>query len=420
DLTDEHERAFQMDRLIRGLRVRNTSPTAVVDEQKAEEKNSPSQPAASVDLPPYQAEQQPWYVAGPPAIKRLARAEAIPLIRPHPVLLLTVNDNEFFAVGRLLQPLPNQERVVQVSVGNETYYLGRYGAYDAVLVKTRMGSAGPGATMLVTQRAQDFWKPRATIAIGVAFGMNPSKQKIGDVLVASEIIPYNPIRAGATTLERGQRLASDAALFNRFDNTYDWQFTRPDGTLCRVHKGTVLSGEELIDNAERKAELQQRFPEAIGGEMEGTGLSAASFYERRPWILIKAICDWADGTKHSQHQPFAAAAAASLVNNVLSDPEALEAPEAAQAHQTQQPESATVAAHQETTPPPKVNPPQPTAPRANPARAAKERYLATLYRKLDAAYSQKSTLLSQVDKVTINEQIAQLEAEIKQLEQELQ
>jgi len=94
--------------------------------------------------------------------------------------------------------------------------------------------------------------------------------------------------------------------------------------LAGLHKGAVLSGEELIDNAARKAELLQRFPEAIGGEMEGTGLSAASFYERRPWILIKAICDWADGVKNSYHQPLAAAAAASLVHHVLSDPDALD------------------------------------------------------------------------------------------------
>lgn len=282
-------------------------------------------PAAVLAKTPlnYDRTQQPWYVDRPPAIQRLPRTEAAQWHNQIQVLLLTVNDNEFFAVGRLLQPLPLQECVRQVTIDNETYYLGRYGVYNAAVVKSRMGSVSPGAAMQVTQKAQDLWKPWATIAVGVAFGMDPGKQQLGDVLIAREIIPYNPIRAGTTAIERAQRLAADVALYNRFDNAYDWEFRLPDGRLSRLFKGTVLSGEELIDNAARTAELLQRFPEAIGGEMEGTGLSAASFYERRPWILIKAICDWADGAKNSYHQPLAAAVAASLVHHVLSDPDAL-------------------------------------------------------------------------------------------------
>ena len=47
-------------------------------------------------------------------------------------------------------------------------------------------------------------------------------------------------------------------------------------------------------------------PEAIGGEMEGVGLSAAAIRSRVPWILAKSICDWADGQKHKSYQPLAA------------------------------------------------------------------------------------------------------------------
>lgn len=57
--------------------------------------------------------------------------------------------------------------------------------------------------------------------------------------------------------------------------------------------------------------------------MEGAGLSASSLYNNTPWILIKAICDWADGSKHKRHQPLAAAAATSLAYHVLNRPDAL-------------------------------------------------------------------------------------------------
>ena len=39
-------------------------------------------------------------------------------------------------------------------------------------------------------------------------------------------------------------------------------------------------------------------PEAIGGEMEGAWkLYVACAYEKVDWLLVKAICDWADGQK---------------------------------------------------------------------------------------------------------------------------
>jgi nucleoside phosphorylase len=90
-------------------------------------------------------------------------------------------------------------------------------------------------------------------------------------------------------------------------------------------EGAVLSGEELIDNAERKKELFDAFPHAIGGEMEGRGLYGAAQAAGVDWILVKAICDWADGNKHKLAQPLAAAAAVDLVRHVLLDRGALAA-----------------------------------------------------------------------------------------------
>ncbi len=52
--------------------------------------------------------------------------------------------------------------------------------------------------------------------------------------------------------------------------------------------------------------------------MEGIGFCSAANSLQKPWILIKAICDWADGKKNDKHQPLAAAAAVSLVHYVLS------------------------------------------------------------------------------------------------------
>jgi nucleoside phosphorylase len=78
-----------------------------------------------------------------------------------------------------------------------------------------------------------------------------------------------------------------------------------------------------VDDPAFKAELFRKYPHAIGGEMEGVGLSAAAVRHGVPWILVKAICDWGDGKKHKKHQPLAAAAAVSLVHHVLSQADVL-------------------------------------------------------------------------------------------------
>ncbi|MFB3154300.1 MAG: NB-ARC domain-containing protein, partial [Candidatus Acidiferrales bacterium] len=61
-------------------------------------------------------------------------------------------------------------------------------------------------------------------------------------------------------------------------------------------------------------------PEAIGGEMEGAGLYVSCHDENVDWILVKAICDWADGHKAEDkkaRQQTAAHNAASFVLHAL-------------------------------------------------------------------------------------------------------
>jgi hypothetical protein len=144
------------------------------------------------------------------------------------------------------------------------------------------------------------------------------------VLIASQIISYEPQRVSEDqVVSRGPIPPVNATLLNRFENASNWSFQRPDGSRCERQAGPLLSGEKLIDNPLFKAELFRRFPQAIGGEMEGVGLAAAALRDGVPWILVKAICDWADGEKHNKHQPLAAASAVSLTQHVLSQTDVL-------------------------------------------------------------------------------------------------
>ena len=102
----------------------------------------------------------------------------------------------------------------------------------------------------------------------------------------------------------------------------DWKFKRYDGYVKMV-AGAMLSGEKLVNNREFRDRLKERFPEAIGGEMEGIGAYAAASRRNTEIILVKGICDWADGHKNDVAQPFAGHAAVSLACHVLAKADVL-------------------------------------------------------------------------------------------------
>ncbi|WP_165227599.1 5'-methylthioadenosine/S-adenosylhomocysteine nucleosidase family protein [Aquisphaera insulae] len=318
---------FAPDRVLgEALKFAHRKLERLVAQAKAEQRTSPTEqpPLRPVlELPFYLAEDQPWHGALP-EVREAAFKDLISQVGQIDLILFTVTDIELHAALRLVEPLPRRKFVQKGFVQQETYYLGRLGTCNMAVTKCRMGSVGSGSAELATQHAIQIWRPRAIIMAGIAFGKEPAKQRIADVLVASEIIPYEPQRVGeALTIRRGAVVPASTTLLNRFDNVPHWSFSRPDRSPSGKVVGPVLSGEKLVDDLAFKSSLFNAHPTAIGGEMEGAGLAAAAHRHGVPWIMAKGICDWADGAKHDSHQPLAAAAAMSLVHNVLSQADVL-------------------------------------------------------------------------------------------------
>lgn len=271
----------------------------------------------------YDNESQPWYMDNFPVSTEIDFSQISSLRDEIDVVLITATDEELKAVMGKLESYPRRKGILRTFVGPETYYLGKFGGCRAVVTKCRMGAIGEGSVILATEQAQRVWEPKAVIMVGIAFGKNPQTQAMADVLVASQIISYEQQRVANKIVFRGPVTPSSATLLNRFTNAQRWRFVRPDGKMSKVHIGAILSGEKLIDDPGFKAELFDQYPQAIGGEMEGAGLCAATGRVGVPWILVKSISDWGDGQKHNRHQPLATAAAASLVHHVLSQKTAL-------------------------------------------------------------------------------------------------
>ena len=213
-------------------------------------------------------------------------------------LLITVTEIETHSLHSKIEPMAGYTTVLVYQTGILTYYFGKLGFYNVCHVESRMGSIGAGASIMTVQQAAQNINPKAIIMIGIAFGVDKRKQKVGDVLVSDVIISYESKKVGVNQIEyRDTKQIASTLLLNRFRNVIDWGFQLPDNTNAKIRTGHILSGEILIDNKSYLKDLLKQFPTAIGGEMEGAGLVSAAHSSNINWILIKGICDFADGNK---------------------------------------------------------------------------------------------------------------------------
>lgn len=87
-----------------------------------------------------------------------------------------------------------------------------------MLVVHRVSKQGESEAQLAAHDAIQAWKPRAIVALGIAFGVNPGKQRIGDVLVSEYVRGYDlgRINADGSFTLRACKAPASHALYQRF------------------------------------------------------------------------------------------------------------------------------------------------------------------------------------------------------------
>ncbi len=259
-----------------------------------------------------------------PKYRDVDKRELSRLMEKVDVLLVTATQIEMDAVVSMLAPLPTETLVTRGPIETISLRIGLLGRYVCAHVHCTMGSGGRRGSALAVSDAMRIVSPKAILVLGIAFGADKTKQRLGDVLLAETIIPYEMRREGSNHLiRRGQHLPCGTRLSSRFsDLSDDWVLRNLSGRV-RCHRGDVLSGDVLVDSNHFKQRLLTDFPTALGGEMEGAGAYAAGLARNVEVLLVKGICDWADGTKTGHAQSFAAYTAVSLAVHILGKPDVL-------------------------------------------------------------------------------------------------
>lgn len=235
------------------------------------------------------------------------------------ILLVTATRVESNAALRAVA-LETGRSAIPVKIDGYVYqHLGQVAASDIWHAISEMGTGGVGGSQESVRKAIAAVKPDAVLMVGIAFGIDSKKFAIGDILVSKQLLLYDlqRINSDSTITLRGDTAPASPKLLNWVRNAeLHWASIG----ASRVEAGLLLSGDKLVDNKDYRNELECLVPDALGGEMEGAGLYVSCMDAKVDWILVKAICDWADGNKRrnkSVRQQKAASNAIAFVLQIL-------------------------------------------------------------------------------------------------------
>uniref|UniRef100_A0A1X7U874 Death domain-containing protein n=1 Tax=Amphimedon queenslandica TaxID=400682 RepID=A0A1X7U874_AMPQE len=243
------------------------------------------------------------------------------LVKDIEILLMPATTSEEDLVVYYLKK--SSKKVIETYIDGLRIYIGHYGKSKVIVVMTAPDKSRQGpihAGVITSKMLEKFLRIKYVVAVGVCFGMDPGKQKLGDVIISGTICDFTNKREGLgeNEYQRGPQHQVKPAILNKFRPTHGFEMPHN----ITVSTGVLISTGSLIDNPDVKKKLLDQKPDAIAGEMEGAGIMTAIDYAPERGvsaIVIKGIGDWGDGDKEAtkKWKPFAARAAAHYVYAVL-------------------------------------------------------------------------------------------------------
>lgn len=241
------------------------------------------------------------------------------------------------------------------------YRFGGLGANRVNAIRVEMGPHGYRGSAAMAMRYKTAFRAQGIICLGTAFGVDRAKQKLGDVLVARALYPYeardavclsdvtepependaavteparSPQRTGFRySYQRVQSFPSHEPLYRLFErhrkawrgHGHDVQLggllTGATRLLCGGYRDDLVAGVAgaLHEKVGKPGGLPPPIilPPIVGGEMEGVGLLSVCHPEEPSWIVVKAISDFADGRNRETREAHTARAARNSARYVL-------------------------------------------------------------------------------------------------------
>ena len=198
---------------------------------------------------------------------------------PVDIVQVVVKDDELLNCSVYLENLCRSTvpRVGKVYFGEITSEDGN--KVKVALLRCGESSGTAGGSQNVALNAIDYLKPKAIICTGFCGCINPDRAKLGDVVISTTLATYEHKKVGKDGEEdRNKRVDVSRNMGYRIRSAADgWKAPidrKRSNYKVKVHTDRgMLSGPELVNNDKRRKQLLDKFPMAVGIEMEGEGIS---------------------------------------------------------------------------------------------------------------------------------------------------
>ena len=241
-----------------------------------------------------------------------------------------VNNDEFNAATTMIMApdiedgKDGSDVITTIDVG---VHIGMMGSHPVGLIRHEPGR---DCAESLTEGIKNFPNAEYLVAVGVCYGFSRGNTKLADVLISKKIIDLGPFRISENNIEiRGDHTKMKAKICKIFcDNAVQVKGLQVAHDRYAEHLvGNIVSGSILVDNADIKEKINYQVkPMAYGGEMEGgellrlqkDGIVMPDGNKKYIQVMvIKAVTDYADGTKNKKWQFIGAQAAFHYVKSKM-------------------------------------------------------------------------------------------------------
>lgn len=238
---------------------------------------------------------------------------------------------------RLLLPTPDDPRIyytAQVIRPTPTDPLDHYEYTVIVFQMPRMGQVEAASA---TKDAIRRWRPRYVLLVGIAGGVAANRVRLGDVLIADEIVDYTEVKDTSQGMQyRPHGDQANPRLLQAAQHLIDsaWlpliKHPHPAAGIPDRQFGLVLTGNKVIASQTALDSYRAVYPKMLGVEMEAWGVARAVAQTEPPpgFLMIRGVSDLADEQKsrpelqewRSYARQVAAAFAIGLISSGLIPP----------------------------------------------------------------------------------------------------
>ena len=205
---------------------------------------------------------------------------------PPVVVLLTFNEYEMQAVRNEF----GSSQWDSVIRNNHDYRQVKTLIHGVSVVHCHSTKQALAAAQAITCQVIEDWAPKAVLSVGICLG-HPSVSKLGDVVISEAVRNFNRPRIGDLVLPRDYDYRASDALLNRVVMV-DTEERDKDKLWPTIHRGLMVSGDQLVSYAAEHDKIWEIFPKAQGADTEAYGLAVSCFSAQVDWLVIKGVSDY--------------------------------------------------------------------------------------------------------------------------------